>query len=473
MNSIKRKLSLYLSLSLSVLLVAILLATDISVDRWVSAEFDRAMKSKVGLLETLVIEDETEVDFEFAGEFMPEFEGRENPEYFELWYNNKVFERSDTLEFFEVKDLPKHSVKLNEFAIKDISLPDGRAGRMLFTKFLPQVDSVLRDELGISRQEFAKRQKPIELAYALSKEELNHVLWFVDIIFICISITAVFAVKKIVFNVVERLLKPIDNFSAELSKVNLNSKKQQIAIESLPIELMPIAKGVNHFIEENQALYMREKRVTSDIAHELKTPISELLNLSEVALKFPHEKQITNNFTNDVKDISTRLKNIVNGILLLQKSSNNAALDKSDIAVLTLLETIIKRENKSNRRIHVSAPEFLPLIVTNEIALETILSNLINNALFYSPTSSSINVNLQCVSDSKIKIEIANSHWQTFEESDLNQIFEPLWQKDSSRTSTQRYGLGLAIVKSYCEKINADISVALCTDNKIIFTFIV
>ena len=121
----------------------------------------------------------------------------------------------------------------------------------------------------------------------------------------------------------------------------------------------------------------------------------------------------------------------------------------------------------------MSAPEFLPLIVTNEIALETILSNLINNALFYSPTSSSINVNLQCVSDSKIKIEIANSHCQTFEESDLNQIFEPLWQKDSSRTSTQRYGLGLAIVKSYCEKINADISVALCTDNKIIFTFIV
>ena len=58
MNSIHKKLSRYLSISISLLLICILLATDISVDTWISDEFDRAMVNKVGLLETLVEEDE-------------------------------------------------------------------------------------------------------------------------------------------------------------------------------------------------------------------------------------------------------------------------------------------------------------------------------------------------------------------------------------------------------------------------------
>ena len=102
MNSIHKKLSRYLSISISLLLFCILLATDISVDTWISDEFDRAMINKVGLLETLVEEDENGIEFDFAGEFMPEFEGKENPEYYQLWYRSEVFERSDTLELFEI-----------------------------------------------------------------------------------------------------------------------------------------------------------------------------------------------------------------------------------------------------------------------------------------------------------------------------------------------------------------------------------
>jgi len=317
-NSIHNKLSRYLSISISILLVSILLATDISVDTWISEQFTRAMVSKVGLLETLVEEDEEGLEFDFAGEFMPEFEGKENPEYFQLWYKENVFERSDTLEFFEIRDLPRLNVKLGESIFLDITLPDGRAGKMLFTKFLPQIDSELRENLGLTREKFAKNQKPMEFAYALSTEELDYVLWFVDVIFIITSIFAVFTVRKIVTIVVSSSLKPINEFNNQLSKISLNSDNLEVSVENLPQELIPIAKGVNQFIKENHSLYMREQRITSDIAHELKTPIAELLSLSEVAMKFPHEKQITDNLSNDVYEISSRLKHIVNSIMLYQ-----------------------------------------------------------------------------------------------------------------------------------------------------------
>lgn len=469
MNSIHKKLSRYLSISISLLLIFILLATDISVDTWISDEFDRAMINKVGLLETLVEEDEEGIEFDFAGEFMPEFEGKENPEYYQFWYKNEVFERSDTLEFFEIKDLPKLDVQLDKFIFQNITLPDGRAGKMLFTKFIPQVDSDDRERLGISKDEFMKNQHPMEFAYALSTEELNYILWFVDIIFIVTSLLAVLAVRKIVTIVVFNSLKPLDEFNRQLSKVSLNSDNLEVSVGTLPQELVPIANGVNQFIKDNHSLYLREQRLTSDIAHELKTPIAELISLSEVALKFPHEKEIKDNLASDVHEISSRLKNIVNSIILLQKSSSSNELATSEINLTELIENILARENSEDREIklHLEVPSLI--VETNKFALETVLSNLINNAIFYSPTYTAIEIATSKTDDNNASIKISNICNEDCQEDDLKLFFDPLWQKDESRTSTERFGLGLTIVKSYCEKIGATVSVSL-VERKITFT---
>jgi signal transduction histidine kinase len=460
-NSIHNKLSRYLSISISILLVSILLVTDISVDTWISEQFNRAMVSKIGLLETLVEEDEEGLEFDFAGEFMPEFEGKENPEYFQLWYKENVFERSDTLEFFEIRDLPRLNVKLGESIFLDVTLPDGRVGKMLFTKFLPQIDSELREKLGLTREEFAKKQKPMEFAYALSTEELDYVLWLVDVIFIITSIFAVFTVRKIVTVVISSSLKPINEFNNQLSKISLNSDNLEVSVEDLPQELVPIVKGVNQFIKENHSLYMREQRITSDIAHELKTPIAELLSLSEVAMKFPHEKQITDNLSNDVYEISSRLKHIVNSIMLLQKSSSTHELDKSKVDIIELSSKIINRENFDNKEVKLLHKTTPLIVVTNRFALDTILSNLINNAFYYSPNDTAIDILTSKASDDKAIIKISNISNQECQETDLQLFFDPLWQKDQSRTSRDRFGLGLAIVKSYCEKLGATVSVSL------------
>ena len=470
MSSIKKKLSRYISISVSVLLVSILLITDILVDSWISNEFDRAMVNKANLLVTLVSEDPDEIDFDFAGEFMPEFEGKNDPEYFQIWHDNKVFERSDTLELFEVKDLPKLNVNINHSIITNIVLPDGRSGKMYFTKFYPQLDSDLQQEFGITREEFHKIQKPMELSYALSNEGVEQILWFVDIIFIITSLLAVIAVRMIVSNVVIRGLKPLDQLNEDLKQISLNSEISAIPTENLPDDLMAIAEGINHFIKENKALYSREKRITSDIAHELKTPIAELLNLSEVAIKFPHEKQISDSFNQDVLKISERLRNIINGILLLQKSSSTAQLDKQEINLKALITLITSRENILNREVLLSCDDKPLMTHTNEFALETILSNLLNNAFYYSPDRSPVFISINLDGHNKHVIKVSNTSLHQYNEDDLALFFEPLWQKDSSRTSSQRYGLGLAIVKSYSEKIGATLDVRLEPEQGISFT---
>ncbi|MBA6339495.1 HAMP domain-containing histidine kinase [Colwellia sp. MB02u-10] len=473
MISIKKKLSRYISISISILLVSILMLTDLAVDTWISGEFDLAMINKAGLLTTLVSEDTHEIDFDFADEFMPEFSGVNDPEYFQLWLDNKVFERSKTLDLFDINQLPRVDLAGNSSSITDIVLPDGRSGRMYFAKFKPQIDSDVRESQGLTKAQFVKQQKPMELAYAISNEGVNQILWFVDIIFIFTSISAIIAVRFIVFNVVEHGLRPIEQLNIELKQINLNSTVSTIDTTNLPKELIAIAHGINHFISENKVLYAREKRVTSDIAHELKTPIAELLSLSEVAIKFPHEKQLTESFKTDVLTITERLRNIVNGILLLQKSTNNATLKKQQVNLEALLNSVIMREKKANRVVNVNFDQSCENVYTNEFALTTIMSNLINNALYYSPASSSVTVNVEPHShNNQLMIKVSNLSKHDYAEKDLALFFEPLWQKDSSRTSAERYGLGLAIVKSYCESLSADLNVTMSAKKELTFTII-
>jgi len=209
--------------------------------------------------------------------------------------------------------------------------------------------------------------------------------------------------------------------------------------------------------------------MASDIAHELKTPIAELISLSEVALKFPHEKEISDNLASDVHGISYRLKNIVSSIMLLQKSSSSHELETSKINLTDLISNIISRENSDDRDITLLFDIPSLIVNTNKFALETVLSNLINNAIFYSPTNSGIEITTSKIDNRNALIKISNICYENYQENELKLFFDPLWQKDESRTSTERFGLGLAIVKSYCEKIGATVSISL-VEKKITFT---
>ena len=102
MISIRKTLTRRLSVAISLLIVTALLITDIAVDGWVERQFNHGVHDKIGLLETLVEEDTTGVEFEFAGEYYPEFTGTNDPEYFQLWYDGETFEKSATLHMHSI-----------------------------------------------------------------------------------------------------------------------------------------------------------------------------------------------------------------------------------------------------------------------------------------------------------------------------------------------------------------------------------
>lgn len=468
MKSIRSKLVVTLSIAITGLVLSILLATDIAVDSWVDNEFNRGLHSKAGMLMTLVHEDEEGLAFNFSSEFMPEFDGQLEPEYFQMWTEEGVFTRSQSLNLFALKNLKFEELKLGETKIMTTQLPDGRDGRIIYTRFQPQLDSHSHRNFydGVSRP----HHSTLTLAYAASSEEVDFILWLIDVIFIVTTVTVIVFIRLFVRKSVDSSLAPLNKLNRDISRISIADKNAVITIKEPVKELQPIVDNLNAFIQENRQLYFREKRLTSDIAHELKTPIAELINMAEVAIRFPNEKEFEADFKPEVLKISQRLKSIVSNLLLLHKYSDEA-LPKQDACDLN--QVILRTLEKCDlERIKFEFQDDIPAIVSNLFALESIITNLVNNAKQYSPDKSVVTVCTLLNKEDKLQFTVTNELKVPLTEEDLSQLFDPLWQKDSARTSNDNFGLGLSIAKSLSKAIDAELQVSLSGQN-ITFSLII
>ena len=460
-TSIHRKLVRSLSISITLVTIAILLLTDIAVDNWVHYEFNRATDNKINLLTTLVDEDSEGVEFDFAGEFMPEFEGAGDLEYYQLWRNKKIFERSETLGLFSTTSFNYEELKIGKKISKDIILPDGRDGQIIYYKFLPQIDSDDRVDFQAYLEKTTTNQEPMLIAYAVSTEKLNFLMWLIDISFLIAAFAVAFIVRTLVKTTVNAGLQPLEEFSRNIKKIRLAEKTADVELTHKVEELVPIQNSINTFITENRKLYLKEKRLTSDIAHELKTPIAELINLAEVTLRFPNDKELTATFTPNVLEISQRLEKIVANILLFHRYSNDNFEQNDVFDVLQVLNRLVVHCPRVKL---VCEPE--TLVTSNLFAFETIMQNLLKNAHTHSPVGS--NIKVECVAENSLYISVTNLCSEILSKDDLNFIFEPLWQKDNSRTSTHNFGLGLSIVSTFINALGGRIDVDV-ENNHIIF----
>ncbi|QJR81488.1 sensor histidine kinase [Alteromonas pelagimontana] len=461
MKSIRKTLTRRLSIIISLLVITVLLGADIGVDNWVESEFNHAMKAKVGVLQTLASQNNDRVEFESAGEYLPEFKGTTSPEYFQLWNNEHVFEKSETLNLHSAKDFPYKSVELNKFLIEEITLPDGRTGRIIYSRFIPQTAP---QNIQASYQSNSNIENHTMLiAYATSTESLNFTLWFIDAAFVLTLIFVPLAVRFAVKNTVSYALAPLDALNNRIKDSRFSETQTRVVFENEVEELAPITESLNHFIEENYALYVREKRLTSDIAHELKTPVTELINMTEVALRFPGEERLEKDFKPNVLEIGTRMKNIISGLMTIQKYAYQKIDQNEEINLQTLLGKVVSAKQYT-RIVIVKGGSQAPIVRSNLFAVESIISNLLNNAVQHSKGDNEINVYIGSTKLGEAQLRVRNVVKANVQESDISHMFEPLWQKDSARSSQDNFGLGLSIVRTLANAISANVSAALHED---------
>jgi signal transduction histidine kinase len=261
---------------------------------------------------------------------------------------------------------------------------------------------------------------------------------------------------------IEKGLKPLELLKVKVDGIDVEKLSQPIVLDAQTSDLESLVTAMNTFLARISAGYDSEKRFSADAAHELKTPISEIMNMAEVAIKWP-DKVNHLEFYRDLLESSEKMNLIVKNLLELARAKNQAASSlQSKISVSQCISDCWKTLNPQAKMKNVSIEindESELKAISSEVEFAGIVSNLLSNAVEYGRAGSCISV-LVSENNGLGAISISN-YTDDLESSDLNYVFDSLWRKDKARKSDLHIGIGLAIVKEYAALLELELEVIL------------
>ena len=269
-------------------------------------------------------------------------------------------------------------------------------------------------------------------------------------------------VKKLQpINKLLKKLKKISSEEVELS-INVNNEEKHFLISGSKMDSTNEYIVVISDISSLRKLEDLRKNLISDISHEIKTPVSVIRAGSETlhsgSIKDP---KVASKFTKSILDNSERLSEMIDDLLELEKIEFGGLVIKK--------EKIIphKEINKILSTIEALLVE-KKLVVKNDInedlilrtdkeSFRSIFSNLLNNAIKYSPTGSKIVFNA-AKKQKSIVISIKDNGYG-IEKNSIKRVFERFYRSSKARAHTKGTGLGLALVKQLSSRIGANVKV--------------
>ncbi|PSW34483.1 sensor histidine kinase [Photobacterium phosphoreum] len=433
-RSIKRNLINSISAIFGLFIIIVYTFIDTSIDDWAQQQFKTGLKEKMDQIKVLVHDD-----------VPPIIDNTSSHYFYQIWKNNQTIKRSVNLRPYPELDLRHTKIATNSHQLVQVTMPNNTPGQALLSSY------VHRNKDGSSDYMY--------ITVATSTKSLDRITGILDILLIGSFLLSMIIIRIVTKKIVSQGLQPLESLNQQIKTFNNNnddSNKHFIFDGAKHYsEINLIINELNNFLVINRNSIENEKRITSDIAHEIKTPIAELITLTEVHQRFPDDERLAKTFTNDILQISNRMRVIVENLLLLQRTSSTIDLYKKPLDIVMLLDNIqqaltFKYPDITNRiTINIQLES---AIIADEFSIKTILTNLIDNALFYSLPTEHIKINVLSSQENTI-IKVINMATVTYSAIEIEKLIQPLYQYDSSRSSDSRYGLGLSIVNNIC-KIN-------------------
>jgi signal transduction histidine kinase len=208
------------------------------------------------------------------------------------------------------------------------------------------------------------------------------------------------------------------------------------------------------------ASFARERRFTADAAHELLNPLAAVRNEAEVALRRPREtaayRQTLQTILTDVE----RLGKMVEQLLQLARIDADADLHREviDLSRLGTEATARWQAGASGRQVALTCCAGQPAFVrANAIHLDTVVDNLLENALKYTPAGGSVAVAITS-DDASVVLSVADSGIG-FDPDTADRLFDRFHRAATPEVHAQPgSGLGLAIVRAIVQAYGGGIT---------------
>ena len=260
-----------------------------------------------------------------------------------------------------------------------------------------------------------------------------------------------------------RGLAPLSDLRRQIDDLDPASLDQRVRLRRPPSELAPVVTALNQRLDALEEAFVRERRTTAHIAHELRTPIAELRSLTEVALQFPDDVTLTKQGLEQGHEAALHMSKIVEAVLRLARArAPGEGAEPESVVLAPLVEsawgalrsTAASREQTLQREI---ADDLVAH--ADRQATEALIANLLDNAVRHAPAGSTMQVSGRRA-EGGIVLEIANP-CTDLDETDLDRLAEPFWRKDAARSASEQGGLGLALARAWAGAAGIDLAFTL------------
>ena len=255
-----------------------------------------------------------------------------------------------------------------------------------------------------------------------------------------------------------RGLKPLRQMGKVAASVNARSLTTRLPVAQMPEELAELASTVNAMLQRLDDAFQRLSAFSADIAHELRTPLSNLLTHTQVTLTRPRSLEEYREALHGNLEELQWMAQLVNDMLYLAKADHGLLMPNRqplDLAaeVDALLEYYAPLAEEAEVRLSRAGEARTE---GDRHMLRRALSNLLDNALRFTPVGGEIRVTLApglCVSVANTGPAIA-PHL-------MERLFDRFYRADPARQkgSSEHAGLGLAITRSIVQAHGGSIRV--------------
>lgn len=262
----------------------------------------------------------------------------------------------------------------------------------------------------------------------------------------------------------KRLSSPISRVIVTAKMISKGYFSDRISEKSNTSEIMELTTTINDLAENLEKQETLRKRLTGDVAHELRTPLATLQSHFEAMIDGiwkPEKDRLIG-----CHDEIVRISNMVGDLEKLARyESENLILNKTSFNVSETVQHIIKNFETEyiNKGIKIELIANEEYIVADKDKISQVVINLVSNALKYTPKGSSVQVSIK--GEENITQIAVKDNGPGISEEDLQFIFERFYRADKSRNRmTGGSGIGLTIAKAIVEAHKGKIEVVSKVD---------
>lgn len=270
-----------------------------------------------------------------------------------------------------------------------------------------------------------------------------------------------------------RALAPVDEIVRRVREIQASSLNERLNVQAGSEELDRLVATLNDMLDRIAASVVSARRFAADASHELQTPLAAMRAAIETCLREERPRDEYQAMGADVLGEIERLSVLVRDLRLLALAEAGRLVttaDAIDLAGITAECCEVARAIAEEKHIQIECRfEARPVLIGSALHLRRAVLNLAENAIRYSPASSTVAIDV-AAGDGEAIVAVAD-HGCGIDEADLPHIFEPFYRADPARArDTGGTGLGLAIAREVVRAHGGRIAVASRVDEGTTFT---